>query len=380
MRQLCIITLLFSVLWPTTIFANEKESLVESAKSAVLLEADTGEVLFNEEGDKRLPPASMTKLMSMLLIVEAIDEGELELNETIQISENAESMGGSQIYLEAFEEMKVEELLKAVAVASANDATVALAEAVAVTEQAFIDQMNQKANDLGLENTQFQNTTGLPDEDHYSSANDMAVIARALLEYDMITEYTKIYEDYLREGTEDEFWLVNTNRLVKFYQGLDGLKTGYTDEAEYCLTATAKRGNMRLISVVMGAETPQKRNADTTALLDYAFSQYHVDPLYSSEESVYEYDHVKSSQNPIHLTPKRDVTLLLKKGETSDDIETDIALKKSRWPVSKGDKLGQITVKRDGEVINETPLIVRDEIHPSSAWTLWGRMLKQLNN
>ncbi|MET3682388.1 D-alanyl-D-alanine carboxypeptidase (penicillin-binding protein 5/6) [Alkalibacillus flavidus] len=381
MRSLCLIGMvIIGFISPVTSMATEQPSLIKSAESAILLEVDTGTVLYDQEADKRLPPASMTKLMSMLLFMEALDEGELSLDDTVQVSENAASMGGSQIYLEAFEEMTVKELLKAVAIASANDATVALAEEVAVTEQAFIDRMNEKARALGLENTQFQNTTGLPEDDHYSTANDMAVIARALLDHESITDYTKVYEDYLRQGTEDEFWLVNTNRLVKFYQGLDGLKTGYTDEAEYCLTATAKRGDMRVVSVVMGAETPQKRNADTTALLDYAFSEYQVEPLYAKGESVYQFEDVKADRTPIHLSPKRDITLLMNKGESSEQVETEISLKSAEWPIKKGDVLGKMTVRNQGDVINQTDLIVRDPINEASTWTLWKRLFNQLNN
>ena len=242
-------------------FAKEKElpQLAENAASAILIERDTGEVLFEKDSDNMLPPASMTKIMTMLLIMEAIEEGTIKYEDMVTVSENAASMGGSQVFLEPGEEMSVDDLLKAIAIASGNDAAVAMAEHIGGTEQEFVKMMNAKAAELGLENTQFQNPNGLPEADHYSSAHDLAVMAKELLKYENITSYTGIYEDYLRKGTDKEFWLVNTNKLVKFYPGVDGLKTGFTQEAKYGLTATAEKNGMRVIAVVMGAETPKER-------------------------------------------------------------------------------------------------------------------------
>lgn len=269
-RIILFFCMMMFLIRPINLSAEERQPDLElKGKSVILIEQDTGEVLYENNSNQSLPPASMTKMMTMLLIAEAIEEGRIGLNDTVVISENAASMGGSQIFLEPNEEMTVDDLLKAVAIASANDASVALAEYVYGSEQAFIQVMNQRLTDLGLEETQFQNTTGLPAENHYSSAYDMAMIARALLRYQFITDYTSIYEDYLRKDTEDEFWLVNTNRLVKFYPGVDGLKTGFTQEAKYCLTATASKDDMRLIAVVMGAETPKERNATISSLLDF---------------------------------------------------------------------------------------------------------------
>src|SRR5690606_32370164 len=215
--------------------ADEKQSLnlAPNAKSAILMERDTGTIIYDKNAHEILPPASMTKLMTMLIIMEEMEKGNLKKDEIIRVSENAASMGGSQIFLEAGEEMTVEELLKGVAIASANDASVALAERISGSEEAFVAEMNKKAKELGLKNTKFQNTSGLPAKDHYSTAYDMAIIAKELLKYETITEYTSIYEDYLRKGKENEFWLVNTNKLVRFYPGVDGLKTGYTQEAKY---------------------------------------------------------------------------------------------------------------------------------------------------
>ncbi|MCX8047381.1 MAG: D-alanyl-D-alanine carboxypeptidase, partial [Anoxybacillus gonensis] len=279
------ITLLFFPI--VSVHAEQpKVELATEARSAILIERDTGAVLYEKNAHEPLPPASMTKIMTMLLIMEAIDQGKLKLDERVRASEYAASMGGSQIFLEPGEEMTVDDLLKGVAIGSGNDASVALAERIAGSEEAFVHLMNEKARQLGLKHTAFENTTGLPAKNHYSTAYDMAVMAKELLKYDLITKYTGTYEDYLRENTNKKFWLVNTNRLVKFYPGVDGLKTGYTSEAKYCLTATAKKGNMRVIAVVFGAPTPKARNAQITKMLDYAFSHYETKPLYKKDETI----------------------------------------------------------------------------------------------
>src|SRR5699024_6379742 len=259
MKKFVLLTsIILSILFmPFTVFGEENGendteqqlNLAPDAQSGILMERDTGKIMFDKNAHEKLPPASMTKVMTLLLIMKALDEGKIDKDETIRISERAASMGGSQIFLEAGEEMSVDDLLKGVAIASANDASVALAERIAGSEKAFVEQMNKKAKALGLENTRRQNTTGLPAEHHYCTDHDMAVMAKEVLKYESVTEYTSIYEDYLRKGEENEFWLVNTNKLVKFYPGVDGLKTGYTNEAKYCLTATAEKNDMRMNAV-----------------------------------------------------------------------------------------------------------------------------------
>ncbi|HZG71963.1 MAG TPA: D-alanyl-D-alanine carboxypeptidase family protein, partial [Chondromyces sp.] len=280
MKRLAVIGLaLFFALYSLlpAAFAEEKKAqtqeLAEEAKSAVLIERDTGAVLYDKNSHEPLPPASMTKIMTMVLILEAIDEGKLDWKEKIRTSEKAASMGGSQIFLEPGEEMTVEEMLRGIAIGSANDASVAMAERIAGSEEEFVNMMNTKVKELGLKNTTFKNATGLPAEGHVSSAYDMAMIGKELLKHKEITRFTGMYESYLRENTEKKFWLVNTNRLVKFYPGVDGLKTGFTNEAKYCLTATAEKNDMRVIAVVFGASTPKTRNAQVTKMLDYAFNQ-----------------------------------------------------------------------------------------------------------
>lgn len=349
------------------------------APSAILMERDTGTILFNKESDKQLPPASMTKIMTMILIMEEIDKGTLKLNDKIRTSERAASMGGSQIFLEEGEVMTVEELLKAIAVASANDASVALAEHIAGTEEEFVNRMNEKAKALGLKNTYFSNSTGLPAKNHYSSAYDMAVMAKELLKHEEITKYTGIYEDYLRENTDKKFWLVNTNRLVKFYEGVDGLKTGYTNEAKYCLTATAKKGNLRMIAVVMGAENTKERNRDITQMFDYAFSQFEIHNLYQRGAKVKEIEISKGSEKKMNVVTDDVVSILNKKGENIEDVTEKVRVKKDlKAPIKKGEAVGKLILEKDGKVISETTLISADDIEKASWWKLFKRSLQQL--
>ena len=241
-------------------------NLAENAKSAIMIEASSGKVLFDKNSHEKLPPASMTKMMSMLLIVEAVEDGIISWDQKITVSENASGMGGSQILLETGEQMSVDDLFKGVAIMSGNDAVVALAEAVAGTEDEFVKMMNKRAKELGLKDSVFKNPHGLDDANHYSSAYDMSLIAKELVKHDRVLKYTSTYEDYLRKGTERELWLTNTNKLTRFYPGVDGLKTGYTKEAGYCLTSTAKRDGMRIITVVMGEPDTKTRNSETSTM------------------------------------------------------------------------------------------------------------------
>lgn len=389
MKKLIIITMALLFLLPTPYFSAQEveneHSFAEEAKSAILIERDTGEILFDDNAHEQLPPASMTKMMTMLIIMEAIDEGKLALDEQIRVSEYAASMGGSQIFLEAGEEMSVDDLLKAVAIGSANDASVALAETIAGSESAFVDQMNEKVKQLELENTKFENTTGLPADNHYSTAHDMSVIARALLKHERITEYTSIYEDYLRQGTDDEFWLVNTNRLIKFYDGVDGLKTGFTNEAKYCLTATARKDDMRLIAVVMGAPSPKERNSIISQMLDYGFSQYHTEQLYQRGDKVGKLSLPKANKDAVDVLTEDSVSVLLEKGENSESMETEVKMNEDlSLPLAKNSVVGQLVIKLEGHKVSETNLIIGEELEQASLWQLikysWGEMLKISKN
>jgi D-alanyl-D-alanine carboxypeptidase (penicillin-binding protein 5/6) len=361
--------------------ADEKQSLnlAPNAKSAILMERDTGTIIYDKNAHEILPPASMTKLMTMLIIMEEMEKGNLKKDEIIRVSENAASMCGSQIFLEAGEEMTVEELLKGVAIASANDASVALAERISGSEEAFVAEMNKKAKELGLKNTKFQNTSGLPAKDHYSTAYDMAIIAKELLKYETITEYTSIYEDYLRKGKENEFWLVNTNKLVRFYPGVDGLKTGYTQEAKYCLTATAKKDDMRVIAVVMGADTSKERNAMISSMLDYAFQQYETNKLYDKGEVITELNLLKADKRNVPIVLSESVSTLHKKGENKDNIRTEIQFNEEiKLPIEKGAQVGTLLVKDGKETLMEVPLTVDQTVKEASYYKLLQRTIAEI--
>jgi serine-type D-Ala-D-Ala carboxypeptidase (penicillin-binding protein 5/6) len=377
-RLLCLITtsILFLNVFSGVAFAEEKKlKLAENASSAILIERDTGQVLFEKNSNEKLPPASMTKVMTMILIMEAIESGKIKLTDEVQVSEFAASMGGSQIFLEPGEAMTVNDLLKGIAIGSANDASVAMAEYIAGTHDSFVDMMNDKVKELGLTNTHFVNTTGLPAENHYTTANDMAIMAKELLKHESITKYTGLYEDYLREDTEDRFWLVNTNRLVKFYNGVDGLKTGYTSEAKYCLTATAKRNDMRVIAVVMGAPTSKERNRQVTQMLDYAFANYATKKLYDRHQFINDVKVSKGSKANAKLVTSETISLLTKKGDAKMDVSTEIIVDKLHAPIQKGEPVGQLVVKNNGKVVTKSPLLASEDIPKASWWKLMKRTI-----
>jgi D-alanyl-D-alanine carboxypeptidase (penicillin-binding protein 5/6) len=357
--------------------AEKQAKLAENASSAIVIERDTGEVIFDKNSHEKLPPASMTKIMTMLLIMEAIDKEAIAYEDMVRTSEYAASMGGSQIFLEPGEEMSVEDMLKAIAVASANDASVAMAEHLAGTEEEFVAMMNDKAKELGLENTNFINTNGLPAENHYTTAYDLAMISKELLKYDEITKFTGIYEDYLRaDSEEDKFWLVNTNKLVKFYPGVDGLKTGYTREAMYCLTATAEKNGMRVITVIMGAPSPKERNSQITSMLDYAFSQFQAHKLYDREHVLADVEVSKGDKDQIPVVTSESVSILTKKGVKIDDVTERLEIEANlRAPVKKGDEVGKLFIEKEGEILSETPLVAGDDVLEASWWKLFKRTL-----
>jgi D-alanyl-D-alanine carboxypeptidase (penicillin-binding protein 5/6) len=357
-------------------FAAEQKGidLAKNAKSAILIERDTGAILYDKNADEQLPPASMTKIMTMLLIMDALDKGELKMDENIRTSEYAASMGGSQIFLEPGETMTVEQMLKGIAIGSGNDASVAMAERLAGSEEAFVEKMNEKAKELGANNTKFQNSTGLPADDHYSTSHDMAIMAKELLKYEDITNFTGTYEAYLRENTDKKFWLVNTNRLVRFYEGVDGLKTGFTNEAKYCLTATAKKGDMRVIAVVMGAPTPKERNAQVTQMLDYAFSQYTTHPLYERGVALGTAAVSKGNQKSVKAVTSEPISVLTKKGGSVKDFTEKVSLNKQiKAPIQKGDEIGTLQILQNGKKVASSPIVAERTIKEASWWDLFKR-------
>lgn len=356
----------------------EVEDLAPNAKSAIMIEASTGEILFQKNKDEKLAPASMTKMMSMILIMEEIENGNLKWDEMITASERASSMGGSQIFLKAGEKMSVEDLLKGVAIASGNDAVVALAERIAGSEEAFVKRMNARGKDLGLKNTNFVNATGLTADNHYSSSYDMSLIAKELVKHEKILEFTSTYEDYLRKDTKSPFWLVNTNRLVRFKEGVDGLKTGFTNEAGYCLTATMKKDGMRLITVVMKEETANKRSADTTKMLDYGFNVYMIQSILDEKTTIEKRKVELGKDLMTEIIPKENITILNKKSDELKNITYKTNIDKIVAPVKKGDKVGTIDILEDNKVISTIDATVKNDIDKASIITIYLRNLKEI--
>ncbi len=350
-------------------------TLATNARSALLLEASTGEIIFSKNPNEKLEPASLTKMMSMLLIVEAIDKGVIDWKEIVQVSANASAMGGSQILLETNERMSVEDLFKGIAIASGNDAVVALAEKIAGTEANFVNLMNKRSKELGLKNTNFQNSHGLTASNHYTSAADLAVIARALSKHEEIFKYTSVYESYLRENTDRRLWLVNTNKLVRFYDGVDGLKTGYTTEAGYCLVATALKNDMRIIAIVLDEPSSEVRNKEVSEMLDYAYAQYELKTAIDQDKIVSNNKVEKGYVEKIDIIPIEKVTYLKKKMDDDAKIDYNVNLDKLVAPIKKGDIVGSLTIKINGhqEMVD---LTVKEDVEKITFFQLLGRKLK----
>lgn len=351
----------------------EDLKLVEEAKSSILIEASTGEIIHDSKSNERYAPASMTKIMSLIIIMEELEKGSIKLDEVITVSENAASMGGSQIYLEPNEKMTVDDLLKAICVGSANDAVVALAERISGSEQAFVFRMNEEVKKLGLKNTNFKNATGLDTANHYSSAYDMAMMARELVKHNKILEYSGIYETYLRQNTKNKFWLVNTNKLIKTFDGMDGLKTGYTQEAGYCLTATAKRNNMRLIGVIMGEKTSAKRNAEMTKMLDYGFNMYTVEEFLTKKTKVGTMKNDKSNNGKVNVIPVQDVNILNRKGNDKREVTYKLDITKEELPIKKGDVIGNITIYENKKKLYNIDVTVDKDVQKANILQLFVR-------
>ena len=375
MKKICLFLLLFLIPF---VVKGEELNLSENAKSPILIEASTGEILYQKNANERLAPASMTKIMSLILIMENIENGNLKWNDIVVVSKNASSMGGSQIFLEANEMMTVEDLVKGICIASGNDATVALAEKIAGTEKAFVKLMNDKAKSLGLKNTNFVNSTGLDAEGHYSTANDMSVMARELVKHEKILEFSSIYEDYLRKNTAKSFWLVNTNKLVKFYSYIDGLKTGFTDDAGYCLTATGKKNNMRLISVVMGEASIDNRSADTLAMLDYGFNMYNIDTVVSKDKELGNVSVNLGDKEKVSIISVNDITILNNSQKEKRNITYEMDVNNISAPVKRVDIVGEIKVYEDGRYLYSEDITVVEDIEKANIFKIFLRNLRDI--
>lgn len=371
--------LLFSFLFLLPVSAEEGSDSVETelipgAVSGVLMEANSGKIIFAKEENKEVAVASMTKMVAQILILDAIREEKISWDDVVTVSQTAADMGGSQIYLSVGEKISIRDLFKGISMASANDATVQMAEVLAGSEAAFVEEMNQKVKDLGLKHTVFKNCTGLDEDGHYSSAYDMAMIARELVvNYPEIFEFSSVYEDYLRKDTENEFWLVNTNKLVRFYEGADGLKTGHTDAAKYCLAATAKKDNLRFIAIVLGEENSNTRNQEVMSLLDYGFNHYQMNLIKSKDEVLQTIPLDKANKESMSLVAISDIGVLSEKTATKRKYDYDIKLKKYSLPVKPGDIVGEVIVKENNKEVTSVPVTVSESVSRLSFLELFGR-------
>ncbi len=342
-----------------------------AAPSAVLIERETGTVLYAKDETERRPPASVTKVMTLLLIAEAVDSGELALDDMVTASERAASMGGSQIWLEVGEQLSVSDMIKCVAVVSANDCAVALAEHLCGSEAAFVERMNRRAEELGLENTQFTNCTGLFDDTaHYTCALDIAVMSRELLGHEWIKDYTTIWMDSVRDGASE---LTNTNKLVRYYEGCTGLKTGYTSTAMYCLSASAERDGTEYIAVIMHAESIESRNKDASALLDYGFANFRLCPLTSGEE-------LPEVSTEASVTPVYDGGgAVLLRTRDAQGLTWSLELPESvAAPVRAGERLGTLTLSNSSGPVAEVPILAGGTSERLSAPGIFIRLVSLL--
>lgn len=360
MKKIIYIMLCFLVILP---FKCNAQELAENAKSGILIEYTTGKVIFEKNSNERLAPASMTKIMTLLVTFDAIDSGKIKMDDLVTVSSNAAGMGGSQMFLEANSQVKLEEIIKGVSVASANDGAVALAEYVGGTVDKFVEMMNNKASELGLENTHFANPHGLDTDNHYSSSYDMAIMAMNLIKHKDILRFTSIYEDYFNKPDGTRTWLVNTNKLVRFYEGVDGLKTGYTENAGYCLTSTALKNGIRFITVLMGEPTSDLRTKETTAMLNYAFNSFKLNTIIDSSKELGKVKIEKGMEDYGTLVTKYPVTELISNTDEVKEYSYNIKVDNIKAPILVGDKVGTVEIlDNEGVIIREEELTVKDSI------------------
>lgn len=339
-----------SFIIPREAFAEENINV--EAKSAILMEATTGKIVYEKNSHEKFAPASVTKIMTMLLAMEAIDSGRMKIDDKITASENAKKMGGSTILLDTGEVRTVEEILKGIAIASGNDAAVAMAEYIGGTEDSFVELMNKRAGELGMKDTHFNNCTGLPVDDHYTTAYDISIMSRELLKHPTILKYTGTYMDNISEGRKSPIELVNHNKLVRFFKGCDGLKTGYTSEAKYCISATAVRGGVRMLSVIMGAPTYKIRNRDASMLLNFGFSKFESKKIISKDQDITKVNLNKKGDKFFILKSKDDLSIVVPKG-SKDEIERRITLDEQKKKYVKGEEVGICEFYIDNDKIGE---------------------------
>ena len=375
MKKILLILILFFITFKTYAL-----SLTQYSKSSIMIEPTTNTIIYENNKDERLAPASMTKMMTLLLIMEAIDEGKIQTTDMVLVSKNAASMGGSQVFLEENSSLSVLQLLKGIAIASGNDAAVAMAEHIAGSTDEFVNMMNNKVKELGLKNTHFVNVHGLDAEDHYSSAYDMSQIARELLKHKDILNYTSLYEDYLEKPDGSKIWLVNTNKLVRFYEGVDGLKTGFTSTAGYCLTATASKNNIRFITVTMGVDTSEHRSVDTTSMLNYGFTNYKLNTILKAGEPLGEIEVKKGKVTKATYSVSEDITDLIKQNEQKE-YTYNVSKNSVQAPLKKGDVVGNMEIiDNNGKVVKIVDIIVNENIEKHNFISMFIETYKKIVN
>ena len=365
-----VVFILLMFVFSLNVFAEEK-------KYSILMEYSTGKILMDENSLEKRAPASMTKIMTLLLIMEKIDQGKIKLTDEVTISENASNMGGSQVFLQPGEVIKVEDLIKSICISSANDSAVAMAEYVGGSVEKFVDMMNKKAKELDLKNTNFVNVHGLDDDSHYSCPYDMAIMARELIKHENILKYSSTYEEYFKKNDGSSVWMVNTNKLIRHYKGLDGLKTGFTDTAGYCLTATAKRNGMRLISVVMGSDTSENRSKSTVELMDYGFNNYKLNTIYNKNIKLGKVKVLNGKKDYVDLKLVSDVvdlTTILEESRYDYKMNID----EIKAPVNVGDIVGKLTLFKDGKKIDIFDITVKESIKKANILDYYKKNFKYI--
>ena len=376
-----ILAMIFMITTSSLSFADKENSDINlSSKSAILMDVSSGKILYEKNSHEKLPPASVTKVMTMLLICEALESGKIKIDDEVQVSEIASSMGGSQIFLESGEIQKVDTLLKGIAVASANDACVAMAEHIGGSVESFVDMMNAKAKELKMNDTHFVNTNGLPVDNHYTSAHDIALMSRELLKYDqIISKYLTTWMDSVVVGKKQAtIGIANTNKLIKHYNGATGVKTGFTQEAKYCLSASAKRGDTHLVAATLGAETSPQRFSDASTLLNYGFANYESVKLCSRDDKIATLTMEKAEDEKISLVAKEDLSVLIKKGDSKEFTKKIKVYEDAKLPIKKDSVLGEVEIYRGKEKLGTVELVTNKDINKASYLKMLQRVLDEM--
>ena len=366
---------------PLFVKALDDKELIKGAKAGILIEANTGKIIFEKNKNEKMAIASMTKMVAQIIILEEVEKGKIKWSDVVTVSKNAADMGGSQIYISEGEKISIEDLMKGISMASGNDATVAMAEVIAGSEEKFVKLMNKKVQELGLKNTYFKNCTGLDEEGHYSSAYDMAMIARDLVvNHPNILRFSSMYEDYLRENTDNKFWLVNTNKLVRFYEGADGLKTGHTDNAGYCLAATAKKNGMRLIGIVLGEENSKIRNSEAMTLLDYGFLNTKFNLVKKNGTVIKKIKLDKSDREMVDIVLKNNLGVVELVSDDKHNYKYEVELDEINLPINSGSVVGKINVLENGKVVSTGDLVINKNAKKLSVLELFYNSIKSICN